>query len=726
MPPSFLSGAPVGKSIRLAGRRHRMFASSCVRLGFANRTYHPPSNIYLRAELDHSVGRDLELIRGAQGIALQQHKQLAAQIKIPGALLHDEGLVGHKERGLHHPAAQPLGVAAVEDLLHVRGLTPAIARHHPPEGGGELLDADPAHVMDVGHVLYPQGEKDDPLVQHLVVLEVVQERMGDHIDHSRHIDGGARHPGRGGFLQRGDHRLQRVAVLVQAANELEALALPAGHQGEHHGAQGQRQPAAGDNLGQIRGKERHIDAEQQDQQGGHQILVPVPAVLRHRAEENGGQHHGAGHRDAIGGRQIAGVLEAHDDDHHGHIEHPVDDRNIDLARLLLRGVHDANGGEITESHRLTGEGEDPGDDCLGGDDGGQGRQQQERQQRPLGSEQEEGVGDGLGVAEQQGPLAEVVEYQGGQHHHKPGAPDRALAKVAHVRIERLHPGDGQYHGAEGKEGGEPVFHKEAQGPERVERPQYLGVVEDAAKTKRRQGQKPDQHDGGKQLADGGGAVLLNGKQQGQHQHRERHYVGVEGGGHDVQPLDGRHHRHGGGDHHLAIEEAAANQPQDDQHRRPLLGAVAGRQRHQGQYAPLASVVGPHHEGEVLDRDHQDQQPEDQREEAQDGGGLDAKAKLAGEALAQGIERTGADIAIDHADRRQGDAGEGGFVITVHEVVCQCLTWRGCQQGARQDPYHRVIGSLGGRVSRIALGRDANWIEGIGSSWTQSVHLRFSS
>ncbi|MNG92777.1 hypothetical protein D3C79_517230 [compost metagenome] len=364
------------------------------------------------------------------------------------------------------------------------------------------------------------------------------------------------------------------------------------------------------------------------------------------------------------------MLEAHDDDHHREIEQPVDDRNIDLAGLLLRGVHDADGGEITEPHRLSGQGEDPGDHRLGGDHSRERRQQQQGQQGPLWREQEEGVGDGFGIAEQQGPLAEVVEHQGRQHHHEPGAANGALAKMPHVRIERLHPRDGQHHGAQGKEGGALVGHEEAQRPDRVERPQHLGVLEDAVQAQHRQGQEPDQHDGGKQLAHGGGAMFLDGEQQGQHQHRERHYIGIQGGGRYFQALDGRHHRHGRGDHHLTIEEAAADEPQDDQHRRPCLRGVAGRERHQGEDAPFARVVRPHHEGEVLDRDHQDQQPEDEREKAQDGGGFDPEPELARQALAQGIERAGADIAIDHADRRQHDAGQGGFVSTVHK---SCLS-----------------------------------------------------
>lgn len=163
-------------------------------------------------------------------------------------------------------------------------------------------------------------------------------------------------------------------------------------------------------------------------------------------------------------------------------------------------------------------------------------------------------------------------------------------------------------------------------------------------------------------------MFLNGKQQGQHQHRERHYIGVERGGHQAQALDGRHHRHGRGDHHLAIEEAAANQPQDDQHRRPARRGVAGGQRHQGENAPFTGIVGPHHEGEVLDRDHQDQQPEDEGEKSQDGGGFGPDPELTRQALSQGIEGAGADITIDHANRRQRDAGQGLLFITVHEFI----------------------------------------------------------
>lgn len=50
----------------------------------SSRGYQPAIRYPLGSKFDNPVGRDLELIRGPQGVALQQHKELAAQIEIPG------------------------------------------------------------------------------------------------------------------------------------------------------------------------------------------------------------------------------------------------------------------------------------------------------------------------------------------------------------------------------------------------------------------------------------------------------------------------------------------------------------------------------------------------------------------------------------------------------------------------------------------------------------------
>ncbi len=57
-------------------------------------------------ELDNPVWRDLKLIRRPQGVTLQQQIKLAAQAQIPWPFADNQRLMRHKERGLHHPAAE--------------------------------------------------------------------------------------------------------------------------------------------------------------------------------------------------------------------------------------------------------------------------------------------------------------------------------------------------------------------------------------------------------------------------------------------------------------------------------------------------------------------------------------------------------------------------------------------------------------------------------------------
>ena len=88
------------------------------------------------------------------------------------------------------------------------------------------------------------------------------------------------------------------------------------------------------------------------------------------------------------------------------------------------------------------------------------------------------------------------------------------------------------------------------------------------------------------------------------------------------------------------------------------------QRHQRHDAAFAAVVGAQHESHVFDGNHENQRPEDQRQNAEDvfRRGGDA---LAGEAFAQGIQRAGADIAVYHAQGGQGQACHGLFVVILH-------------------------------------------------------------
>ena len=248
-------------------------------------------------------------------------------------------------------------------------------------------------------------------MQHFVVLEVMHQRKRDYVQRARHIHRRARHAHRWGFLQRGDHGLQRVTVLMHTTQQAETFALPRRHHNKHHQTQRQRQPAAGDNLVEVRRKQRHVDAEEANQDQPHEELIPVPVTVRHGGGENRGQHHRSGYRDTVRRRQITGVLKADDNNHHREIEQPVDEGNVDLARLHLRGMDNAHWGEITQTHGLTRQGEYAGNDSLRGNDRRQRRQDQHRNQRPVRRQQEERVFNRFRVCKQQRALTEVIQHQ---------------------------------------------------------------------------------------------------------------------------------------------------------------------------------------------------------------------------------------------------------------------------------------------------------------------------
>src|SRR5262245_5476643 len=111
-------------------------------------------------------------------------------------------------------------------------------------------------------------------------------------------------------------------------------------------------------------------------------------------------------------------------------------------------------------------------------------------------------------------------------------------------------------------------------------------------------------------------------------------------------------------HRIAVEQRRADDAA--QHDRAAATAErALRQRHQGERAALALVVGPQQDQHVFERDGDDQRPEDQREHAEhrftrrravvaDGGG---------DRLTERVERAGTDVAVDDPDAADGESPE---------------------------------------------------------------------
>ena len=153
-----------------------------------------------------------------------------------------------------------------------------------------------------------------------------------------------------------------------------------------------------------------------------------------------------------------------------------------------------------------------------------------------------------------------------------------------------------------------------------------------------------------------GAAALGGEQAHECHHRNRDDVMLEGGRGDVESLDRAQHRDRRGDHAVAVKQRGAEHPQADEQRAAAAGAgraLGKGQRHQCQDAPFTPVVRAQHDGQVFQRDDQQQRPEDQRQDAQDIRGRWRQRVRAAKALAQRIEGAGADVTIHNSQRSQG-------------------------------------------------------------------------
>ena len=109
-----------------------------------------------------------------------------------------------------------------------------------------------------------------------------------------------------------------------------------------------------------------------------------------------------------------------------------------------------------------------------------------------------------------------------------------------------------------------------------------------------------------------------------------------------------------------------------------------RQRRQRERAALAVVVGAQQDQHVFERDGDDQRPHDQRQHAEhDVTGDRLVAAGRDRRLAEGVERAGADIAVDDADAAERQREKAGGRAS----------WPSCGglAGGRRLVYAVVIG-----------------------------------
>ena len=170
----------------------------------------------------------------------------------------------------------------------------------------------------------------------------------------------------------------------------------------------------------------------------------------------------------------------------------------------------------------------------------------------------------------------------------------------------------------------------------------------------RDDRKPEAHDRTEQRTHAPGPPLLHDEEPGENNQRDRNDVGLERGRRDLEAFDRRQHGNRRRDRAVAIEKRGTCQAQQHQNARAArTGLRMHDQRHQRHDPAFALVVRAHDEDHVLDRHHQHQRPEDERQDAQDVVFAD-RHRVMGPAkhLLQCVQRTGADIAIHHAQRAE--------------------------------------------------------------------------
>jgi hypothetical protein len=154
-------------------------------------------------------------------------------------------------------------------------------------------------------------------------------------------------------------------------------------------------------------------------------------------------------------------------------------------------------------------------------------------------------------------------------------------------------------------------------------------------------------------------MALHGKETNQDDQAERQDVVLEGRIYDLQPFDRGEHRDGRGDDGVAIEQGGADHAEQGDHEYVVAHGLLGK-RHERERAALAVVVGAQDEQHVLDRDDNDQGPQDERHDSEHHLASDCTARRGSrQRLLQGVQWTRADVAIDNAQCAQRQEPEAG-------------------------------------------------------------------
>lgn len=190
----------------------------------------------------------MEEFRGGDRVAGHEQEEPAAdEVQFRHGCRH-HGFPAEEIAALHGGEFDALGFQVFQPAGNVRAFHEAVGEGDFVNAGGDFLGGGAVFWFDLRHVERTDVNEENLLVQHLVVFEVMQQRVGNEIQIAGHEHGGAGNADCARLRQAGEEGSQRQAVLGPAGDDQVTATAPGGHDDDDCEADDQRNPAAFDDF----------------------------------------------------------------------------------------------------------------------------------------------------------------------------------------------------------------------------------------------------------------------------------------------------------------------------------------------------------------------------------------------------------------------------------------------------------------------------------------------
>ena len=218
----------------------------------------------LHAEFDDAAWGQTEVGGGGSSVSGDEGEEgfaPAGHVALAGG---EESFAAEVVAGAAQFDVEAVFFAGEEDVGDVGRLHEAVTRVYPEKPVTFVFDGDAFVRRNLGDVFVGDGEKDELLVEDLVVFEVMEEDGRGAVGVGGHEDGGAADAMWFGVFDVGEELFEGQDVGGEGFGEDASAALPGGHDGEDEAGDEKREPAAVDDFGDVAGEKRDVDGQEQD------------------------------------------------------------------------------------------------------------------------------------------------------------------------------------------------------------------------------------------------------------------------------------------------------------------------------------------------------------------------------------------------------------------------------------------------------------------------------